>query len=109
MLAVGNLTLGGTGKTPVVILLADWLLAEGKRVAILSRGYRRASTDRYLLVSNGERLLVGPREAGDESFLIAQRCPKAIAMSLVTGSWNDFQSIVCSSTTDFSTGGSIAT
>ncbi|MDZ4853408.1 MAG: tetraacyldisaccharide 4'-kinase [Nitrospirota bacterium] len=78
VLAVGNLTLGGTGKTPVVILLADWLLAEGKRVAILSRGYRRASTDRYLLVSNGERLLVGPREAGDESFLIAQRCPKAI-------------------------------
>ena len=78
VLSVGNLTLGGTGKTPVVILLADWLLAQGKRVAILSRGYRRANTDRYLLVSNGERLLVGPREAGDEPFLIAQRCPKAI-------------------------------
>ena len=78
VLSVGNLTLGGTGKTPVVILLADWLLAQGKRVAILSRGYRRARTDRYLLVSNGERLLVGPQEAGDEPFLIAQRCPKAI-------------------------------
>ncbi|MEP6935527.1 MAG: tetraacyldisaccharide 4'-kinase [Nitrospirota bacterium] len=78
VLSVGNLTLGGTGKTPVVILLADWLMAQGKRVAILSRGYRRASTDRYLLVSNGERLLVGPKEAGDEPFLMAQRCPKAI-------------------------------
>lgn len=78
VLSVGNLTLGGTGKTPVVILLVDWLLTQGKRVAILSRGYRRTSTDEYLLVSNGERLLVGPDEAGDEPFLMAQRCPKAI-------------------------------
>jgi tetraacyldisaccharide 4'-kinase len=78
VLAVGNLTLGGTGKTPVVILLVDWLLAQGKRVAILSRGYRRTSTASYLLVSNGERLLVSPSEAGDEPFLMAQRCPKAI-------------------------------
>jgi len=38
VLSVGNLTLGGTGKTPVVIVLVDWLLAQGKRVAILSRG-----------------------------------------------------------------------
>jgi tetraacyldisaccharide 4'-kinase len=78
VLSVGNLTLGGTGKTPVVIMLVEWLLAEGKRVAILSRGYRRTSMDQYLLVSNGERLLVGPNEAGDEPFLMAQRCPKAI-------------------------------
>jgi tetraacyldisaccharide 4'-kinase len=78
VLSVGNLTMGGTGKTPVVILLVDWLLAQGKRVAILSRGYRRTSTAQYLLVSNGERLLVGPREAGDEPFMMAQRCPKAI-------------------------------
>ena len=78
VLSVGNLTLGGTGKTPVVILLTDWLLAQGKRVAILSRGYRRTSADPYLLVSNGVRLLVGPNEAGDEPFLMAQRCPKAI-------------------------------
>ena len=78
VLSVGNLTLGGTGKTPVVIVLVDWLLAQGKRVAILSRGYRRTSTDPYLLVSDGERLLVSPKEAGDEPFLMAQRCPKAI-------------------------------
>ena len=78
VLSVGNLTLGGTGKTPVVIMLTDWLLAQGKRVAILSRGYRRTSMVQYLLVSNGERLLVGPNEAGDEPFLMAQRCPKAI-------------------------------
>ncbi|MBI3808558.1 MAG: tetraacyldisaccharide 4'-kinase [Nitrospirae bacterium] len=78
VLSVGNLTLGGTGKTPVVIMLVEWLLAQGKRVAILSRGYRRTSTASYVLVSNGERMLVGPSEAGDEPFLMAQRCPKAI-------------------------------
>jgi tetraacyldisaccharide 4'-kinase len=78
VLSVGNLTLGGTGKTPVVIMLADWLLAEGKRVAILSRGYGRTSMAQYLLVSDGQHLLVGPHEAGDEPFLMAQRCPKAI-------------------------------
>src|SRR5437667_12771568 len=40
VLSVGNLTVGGTGKTPMVIWLAEKFLAEGKRVAILSRGYR---------------------------------------------------------------------
>ena len=78
VISVGNLTLGGTGKTPVVILVTEWLLAQGRRVAILSRGYRRTSPEPLLLVSDGERLLAGAREAGDEPFLIAQRCPKAI-------------------------------
>jgi tetraacyldisaccharide 4'-kinase len=78
VVSVGNLTLGGTGKTPVVILVTEWLLAQRRRVAILSRGYRRTSPEPLLLVSDGERLLAGPREAGDEPFLIAQRCPKAI-------------------------------
>src|SRR4029077_19960717 len=40
VISVGNLTVGGTGKTPVVIWLAQKFLADGKRVAILSRGYR---------------------------------------------------------------------
>ena len=78
VVSVGNLTLGGTGKTPVVILLTEWLLAQGRQVAILSRGYRRTSRQRFLLVSDGARLLAGPLEAGDEPFLIARRCPKAI-------------------------------
>jgi len=43
VISVGNLTVGGTGKTPMVIWLAEKLLAEGKRVAILSRGYKGAS------------------------------------------------------------------
>ncbi|BCA54247.1 Tetraacyldisaccharide 4'-kinase [Nitrospira sp. KM1] len=78
VISVGNLTMGGTGKTPVVIRLAEWLSAEGKRVAILSRGYRRNSTVSKLLVSNGQDILAGPEEAGDEPHLMARRCPKAI-------------------------------
>src|SRR5271169_2313226 len=43
VISVGNLTLGGTGKTPMVLWLAERFLAQGKRVAILSRGYRGAN------------------------------------------------------------------
>jgi tetraacyldisaccharide 4'-kinase len=75
---VGNLTVGGTGKTPIVILLAQWLQAEGQRVAVLSRGYKRTNGAVHLLVSDGTTILAGPSEAGDEPFLIARRCPKAI-------------------------------
>ena len=78
VVSVGNLTVGGTGKTPVVILLTEWLLAKGQRVAILSRGYKRTSTVPYLLVSDGSRTLASPSEAGDEPFLMAQRCPRAV-------------------------------
>jgi len=46
VISVGNLTVGGTGKTPMVLWLAEKFLAEGKRVAILSRGYRGVSRPR---------------------------------------------------------------
>ncbi len=78
VISVGNLTVGGTGKTPVVIFVAEWLLGKGKRVAILSRGYRRRASQRPLLVSDGRRVLAGPDHSGDEPYLIAQRCPQAI-------------------------------
>ena len=79
-MSVGNLTVGGTGKTPMVILLTEWLQAQGYRVAVLSRGYKRTSTAAQVLVSDGERVLVGPAEAGDEPYLIAMRCPKALSL-----------------------------
>lgn len=78
VVSVGNLTVGGTGKTPIVILLAQWLLANGQRVAILSRGYKRMSREAHLLVSSGSKRLANPSQAGDEPFLIAQRCPQAV-------------------------------
>lgn len=77
VISVGNLTVGGTGKTPIVIWLAQWLRSRGIRVAILSRGYGRVSA-RDLLVSDGREPLVTPADGGDEPVLIAGRCPGAI-------------------------------
>jgi len=72
VVSVGNITVGGTGKTPTVIYLAGWLRDRGKRVCILSRGYGRKSRG-TVFVSDGERILCGIARAGDEPVLIAQR------------------------------------
>lgn len=77
VISVGNLTVGGTGKTPVVIWLVNRLLKQGCRVAVLSRGYKRQSRAAFVLVSDGKQVLAGPETAGDEPHLIATRCPGA--------------------------------
>jgi tetraacyldisaccharide 4'-kinase len=73
VVSVGNLTVGGTGKTPMVILLAGMLRDRGMRPAVLSRGYGGKSTSGVLVVSDGRQILAGPEEAGDEPVLIARR------------------------------------
>ena len=74
VVSVGNLTFGGTGKTPFVEFLARRLRFEGFRPAILSRGYGRLSKG-PLLVSRGEGPLVSPDEGGDEPVALARRLP----------------------------------
>jgi tetraacyldisaccharide 4'-kinase len=74
VISVGNLTVGGTGKTPCVASLARLLRDAGRDVAILSRGYRRESRGR-VEVSDGRQILCTPREAGDEPYLLAASCP----------------------------------
>ena len=78
VISVGNMTVGGTGKTPFVIWLAHQLHAEGKRVAILSRGYGRQRVSRNMLVGDGTGLTQNWRVVGDEPMFIAQKCPWAI-------------------------------
>jgi tetraacyldisaccharide 4'-kinase len=73
VVSVGNLTVGGTGKTPMVILLAGLLRQWGLRPAVLSRGYGGTSRSGVLVVSDGRSVLAGPEEAGDEPVLIARR------------------------------------
>jgi len=73
VISVGNLTVGGTGKTPCAAFLARFLRDEGHNVAILSRGYKRESEGR-VEVSDGKEILCGPREAGDEPYLLAKSC-----------------------------------
>jgi tetraacyldisaccharide 4'-kinase len=74
VISVGNLTTGGTGKTPMVLWLADKFLAEGKRVAILSRGYRgsQGSSDEIQLLKRrlGGKVLFG---VGPDRFASASR------------------------------------
>tara|TARA_B100000315_G_C14594521_1_gene597944 strand:+ start:3774 stop:4868 length:1095 start_codon:yes stop_codon:yes gene_type:complete len=75
VISVGNLTLGGTGKTPMVIALAHWLHGQGKQVGVVSRGYGRDDGSQTVLVSDGNKILVDSQKAGDEPLLIATRCP----------------------------------
>lgn len=73
VLSVGNLTAGGTGKTPLVERLArEIAVREGKRVCVLTRGYARADARRRVVVSDGARVLADAREAGDEPLLLAE-------------------------------------
>jgi tetraacyldisaccharide 4'-kinase len=75
VICVGNLAVGGTGKTPFCIALAGYLQEAGFRPAILSRGYRRttASGPGPTVVSDWEKMLAGPGQAGDEPWLMARK------------------------------------
>jgi len=73
VISVGNLTMGGTGKTPLVEWVADRLAAANRRVCILTRGYGRAHPKQRVIVSNGIEILAGAAQAGDEAFLLAER------------------------------------
>ena len=74
VISVGNITLGGTGKTPAVIFLASLLTKVGKKVAILSRGYGRR-TKGLLLVSRGDGLRCEWEDCGDEPYMISEKLP----------------------------------
>ncbi len=76
VVSVGNLTVGGSGKTPAVAALARLLLARGERPAILSRGYgRRQQTGGVVVVSDGTGALVPVEASGDEPQLLARTLP----------------------------------
>jgi tetraacyldisaccharide 4'-kinase len=76
VLSIGNLTVGGTGKTPAVCMVADWAQKEGYRPAVLSRGYGGRHTEKVLEVSDSDGLAAGPVESGDEPYLLATRLPE---------------------------------
>jgi len=77
VISVGNLTIGGSGKTPVVAALARLLIAAGERPAIVTRGYgRRRINDGVVVVSDGHKLLVPTRESGDEPQMLARALPR---------------------------------
>ena len=75
VIAIGNLSSGGTGKTPMTVLVTSSLQAQGKKVVVLSRGHGGAHEAGRVprVVSDGIRILLSPQEAGDEPVLLAQR------------------------------------
>jgi tetraacyldisaccharide 4'-kinase len=86
VISIGNVTAGGTGKTPVTEIFARTLAAEGRKVAILSRGYRRKEApfwrrvftqviDPPLVVSDGKRVLLDAATGGDEPYMLASNLP----------------------------------
>ena len=86
VISIGNVTAGGTGKTPVTEIFARTLAAEGRRVAILSRGYRRKEAPWWqrlftqvivppLVVSDGKHVLLDAETGGDEPYMLASNLP----------------------------------
>lgn len=73
VVCIGNLTVGGTGKTPFTLRVAELLQAQGQRLAILVRGYKRKSREPIRLVSDGKQILVDALASGDEAQWLARR------------------------------------
>ena len=71
VICVGNMTMGGTGKTPMTIYLAQEIKQLGYKVAVVSRGYRGTAEGRGGIVSNGQTIRMGPEQAGDEPYMMA--------------------------------------
>jgi tetraacyldisaccharide 4'-kinase len=79
VISVGNLSMGGTGKSPVVASIARWLIDRGQRPAILSRGYARADpVDGVVVVSDGRSIQSTVDRSGDEPMMLARQVPQAI-------------------------------
>lgn len=74
VISVGNLAVGGAGKTPATAAIAARLVSRRRRVAILSRGFGAKRND-LRIVSDGSRILLGADEGGDEPLLLARRLP----------------------------------
>ncbi len=82
VISVGNITVGGTGKTPMVKYLALYLESLGCKPAVLSRGYRSGNTDRSIVVSLYGDIQEEPQTSGDEAWLLAKSLPNS---SIITG------------------------
>lgn len=75
VVSIGNVTVGGTGKTPVTAYIARLLLERGYKVAVLTRGYGGALEGQSCVVSDGTTIMLSARECGDEPYLLASTIP----------------------------------
>ncbi len=82
VISVGNITVGGTGKTPTVIYIAKLLQKHGYKVCVLSRGYKGKNSKKILEVSNDKEVLSDSEMAGDEPYMMAK---KLIGIPVIVG------------------------
>ena len=75
VISIGNITVGGTGKTPTAQKMADLIKRMGYRVVILNRGYRSHWDKEIGIVSDGNKIFMTAYEAGDEAYLMAKTLP----------------------------------
>ncbi len=81
VISIGNLTVGGSGKTPLAAEIARILLEMGERPSILSRGYARKIFDEgVVIVSDGSRVCTGVERSGDEPQMLARAVPRAAVL-----------------------------
>jgi tetraacyldisaccharide 4'-kinase len=76
IISIGNISSGGSGKTPFCIFLAKLLDNEGLKIGISHRGYKGSFENTPTMISEGRGPVYGPLEAGDEAYLLARRLPK---------------------------------
>ncbi|HMN49489.1 MAG TPA: tetraacyldisaccharide 4'-kinase, partial [Ignavibacteriaceae bacterium] len=86
VISIGNINVGGSGKTPLVIYVTNILKSAGYKVGVLSRGYGRKSHG-YKLVSKGDEILTTVQECGDEIYHTVLECkvPAAVSENRVNG------------------------
>jgi len=72
VISIGNLTVGGTGKTPMTIYIAKLLKGLGYQPAVISRGYKGLAENKGGVVSDRQKVILSPEFAGDEPFMMAQ-------------------------------------
>lgn len=83
VISVGNLVLGGSGKTPTVKYLTNFLAQQGYHPAIISRGYGGKARQKVNVVSDGHTIFLPPERAGDEPYMLAEALP---GVPVLTGS-----------------------
>lgn len=92
VISVGNITTGGTGKTPLVEWACRVIADQGKRVCVLTRGYRRQNPTEQIVVSDSNKILADVSTAGDEPLLLAKNLIGVAAVicnsnRAVAGAW----------------------
>lgn len=77
VISIGNITFGGSEKTPLVVEVLSFLLKKGYRPALITRGYKGTWEKKGGILSNGHRLFGGWEDSGDEAFMVAKKIPQA--------------------------------